>query len=209
MLRKIVIFEDDFRLSSAISEILSTANYRIVGNYDSYEQYKESEDNSLSFDIALVDVNLNGIMGTEIISKLKARNPFLKIIMLSNESSTNSVYNAFINGADGYLLKIDALSNLGSYLAQVEGSSIVVSNSILTKLISIIRQGAAPKQINNKAGVILTKTQRRVYIELLKGLTYEEIGKTLNISSHTVSIHVQKIYRAHNVKSRNELYQYR
>lgn len=207
MLRKIVIFEDDFRLSSAISEILSTANYKIVGHYDSYEQYKKSEGNSLFFDIALVDINLNGIMGTEIISKLKARNPFIKVIMLSNESNTDSVYNAFINGADGYLLKIDALSNLGSYLAQVEHSSIVVSNSILTTLISIIRQMAAPKQINNKAGVILTKAQRRVYIELLKGLTYEEIGKTLTISAHTVSIHVQKIYRAYNVNSRNGLYQ--
>jgi DNA-binding NarL/FixJ family response regulator len=205
MQKKIIVFEDDYRLLSAITEILNLSNFQIIAGYDSYEEYKKNQTSSLAYDIALVDVHLNGISGTDIITKLKSKNPFLKVIMLSNESKLNTVYDAFINGADGYLLKIDAITNLGVYLTQLDMCEYVVSNSVTNVLVQIIKNVPA-RQFTNRQSVKLTKAQHRVLPELLQGLTYAKISEKLNISPHTVSLHVQKIYRAYKVKSRNELF---
>lgn len=206
MPKKIIVFEDDFRLLSAMSTILNSSKFQVISSYESYEDYSKNKILDLSYDIALIDVNLNGISGIDIIKKLKFGNPYLKVIMLSNETNLNTVYDAFINGADGYLLKIDAITNLGVYLDQVYRCEYVVSNSIVSVLVKIIKN-IPSKQFNTLQSVKLTKSQHRVLTELMKGLTYTEIGHKLNISNSTVSLHIQKIYRAYNVKSRNELYQ--
>ena len=206
MPKKIIVFEDDFRLLSAMSTILNSSKFQVISSYESYEDYSINKILDLSYDIALIDVNLNGISGIDIIKKLKSRNPYLKVIMLSNETNLNTVYDAFINGADGYLLKIDAITNLGVFLDQVDTCEYVVSNSIVSVLVKIIKN-IPSKQFNTLQSVKLTKSQHRVLTELMKGLTYTEIGHKLNISNSTVSLHIQKIYRAYNVKSRNELYQ--
>ncbi len=206
MPKKIIVFEDDFRLLSAMSTILNSSKFQVISSYESYEDYSKNKILDLSYDIALIDVNLNGISGIDIIKKLKSRNPYLKVIMLSNETNLNTVYDAFINAADGYLLKIDAITNLGVFLDQVDTCEYVVSNSIVSVLVKIIKN-IPSKQFNTLQSVKLTKSQHRVLTELMKGLTYTEIGHKLNISNSTVSLHIQKIYRAYNVKSRNELYQ--
>lgn len=206
MSKKIIVFEDDFRLLSAMTTILNSSKFQVISSYESYEDYSKNKILDLSYDIALIDVNLNGISGIDIIKKLKSRNPYLKVIMLSNETNLNTVYDAFINGADGYLLKIDAITNLGVFLDQVDTCEYVVSNSIVSVLVKIIKN-IPSKQFNTLQSVKLTKSQHRVLTELMKGLTYTEIGHKLNISNSTVSLHIQKIYRAYNVKSRNELYQ--
>ncbi len=206
MPKKIIVFEDDFRLLSAMSTILNSSKFQVISSYESYEDYSINKILDLSYDIAIIDVNLNGISGIDIIKKLKSRNPYLKVIMLSNETNLNTVYDAFINGADGYLLKIDAITNLGVFLDQVDTCEYVVSNSIVSVLVKIIKN-IPSKQFNTLQSVKLTKSQHRVLTELMKGLTYTEIGHKLNISNSTVSLHIQKIYRAYNVKSRNELYQ--
>lgn len=206
MSKKIIVFEDDFRLLSAMTTILNSSKFQVISSYESYEDYSKNKILDLSYDIALIDVNLNGISGIDIIKKLKSRNPYLKVIMLSNETNLNTVYDAFINAADGYLLKIDAITNLGVFLDQVDTCEYVVSNSIVSVLVKIIKN-IPSKQFNTLQSVKLTKSQHRVLTELMKGLTYTEIGHKLNISNSTVSLHIQKIYRAYNVKSRNELYQ--
>ena len=206
MPKKIIVFEDDFRLLSAMTTILNSSKFQVISSYESYEDYSINKILDLSYDIAIIDVNLNGISGIDIIKKLKSRNPYLKVIMLSNETNLNTVYDAFINGADGYLLKIDAITNLGVFLDQVDTCEYVVSNSIVSVLVKIIKN-IPSKQFNTLQSVKLTKSQHRVLTELMKGLTYTEIGHKLNISNSTVSLHIQKIYRAYNVKSRNELYQ--
>lgn len=206
MPKKIIVFEDDFRLLSAMSTILNSSKFQVISSYESYEDYSINKILDLSYDIAIIDVNLNGISGIDIIKKLKSRNPYLKVIMLSNETNLNTVYDAFINGADGYLLKIDAITNLGVFLDQVDTCEYVVSNSIVSVLVKIIKN-IPSKQFNTLQSVKLTKSQHRVLTELMKGLTYTEIGHKLNISNSTVSLHIQKIYRAYNVNSRNELYQ--
>ncbi len=206
MPKKIIVFEDDFRLLSAMTTILNSSKFQVISSYESYEDYSKNKILDLSYDIALIDVNLNGISGIDIIKKLKSRNPYLKVIMLSNETNLNTVYDAFINAADGYLLKIDAITNLGVFLDQVDTCEYVVSNSIVSVLVKIIKN-IPSKQFNTLQSVKLTKSQHRVLTELMKGLTYTEIGHKLNISNSTVSLHIQKIYRAYNVKSRNELYQ--
>lgn len=206
MPKKIIVFEDDFRLLSAMTTILNSSKFQVISSYESYEDYSKNKILDLSYDIALIDVNLNGISGIDIIKKLKSRNPYLKVIMLSNETNLNTVYDAFINAADGYLLKIDAITNLGVFLDQVDTCEYVVSNSIVSALVKIIKN-IPSKQFNTLQSVKLTKSQHRVLTELMKGLTYTEIGHKLNISNSTVSLHIQKIYRAYNVKSRNELYQ--
>ncbi len=51
----------------------------------------------------------------------------------------------------------------------------------------------------------LSPTQRQVTRYLAKGLTYAEVANHLNISAHTVTKHVNAIYKKLNVRNRTEL----
>jgi len=75
-------------------------------------------------DLCLIDVDMPGISGIEVIRVLREDFPQMKILLLSNYNDESTIKNAFKLGADGYVLKtvndselvkiIRSLSNGGS-----------------------------------------------------------------------------------------------
>jgi DNA-binding CsgD family transcriptional regulator len=52
---------------------------------------------------------------------------------------------------------------------------------------------------------MLTKREKEVVEELVKGFSYKEISHSLNISPSTVNDHLKNIYHKMGVKSKSEL----
>ena len=68
------------------------------------------------------------------------------------------------------------------------------------KLISYYQQQTESKPNEND----LTGREKEVLSELVKGLSNKEIAKSLSISDKTVKIHINKIFKKLNVKSRTQ-----
>jgi DNA-binding NarL/FixJ family response regulator len=204
---RIVIIEDDLRLRNSFVETINqSSNYVVAGEYSDVNTALKRI-NELPNVIIFLDVHLGDVNSIEHIETIKRQNPYNKVVMLSSDSSSYSIVNAFQNGADGYLLKEDAVFSLGSYLNDMMRFQFVVSQGVANSLVTFISNLRIPTngpRVNNKIE-LLTPAQKLVYRQLLTEKTYGDIASHLGISRNTVAQHVQKIYRTLEVESRMEL----
>ncbi len=204
---RVVIIEDEDSLREALTQMVRlTAEMELVGDHPDVESALV-DIRETSAPVVLLDVYLaDGQNGIDSIRLMKTMNPYSKVLLLTGDCQTSTIINGFRAGADGYLLKEDAIMGLGEHVENLIKYGWCVSPGVVGTLIRIVNNpmagdGQAPK-IDLSA---LTKTQLRVVQELAQGKTYEEIGLNLNMARNTVNQHVQRIYRKVGVKSRSEL----
>jgi DNA-binding NarL/FixJ family response regulator len=151
----------------------------------------------------LLDLHLPGTSGLKIISILKVRYPNSNIIILTGDSSDNSIYDAILQGTVGYLLKPISIFDLKEYFNIINNGGSAISPYVANRIIDKLKM-----KLNDKAlylNPILTKRETEVINEIVKGLSYKEISNILNISYDTVNDHIKKIYQKMGVNSKVEL----
>jgi len=99
----ILIVDDDQKIRDVLSELLTDKGYSVtcVGNGKKAiaESFKQL------FNLALIDILLPDMEGTELISKLRKSEPeMVKIIITGNATLDNSI-EATNKGIDGYIVK--------------------------------------------------------------------------------------------------------
>jgi two-component system nitrate/nitrite response regulator NarL len=205
----IIIIEDEPLLRhSFVSVINQSSNYVVVGEY---EELKEAIKRIHQFPnlTILLDVHLHGVKTVDSINMLKRINPYNKIIMLSSDSSYQTIVDCIRNGADGYLVKEDAVLALGSFLNQSIQHDYVLSPTAANSMCNFVQSMSFTHAYHTKATkdptVDLTTAQKLVYRELIRGKSYQAIAENLGISRNTVAQHVQRIYKTLEINSRAEL----
>ncbi|MFC1956899.1 response regulator [Chloroflexota bacterium] len=153
----------------------------------------------LSPDIALIDVDLPKLTGTDAITKIKSASPTTRVILLTHNSESHHIEAALASGADGYLLKDIAHDQLMNAIHSALAGEGMFNLKILKKTSPIL---SAHK--NDVKGKLLRLRNRE--IEILKlvalGMSNKEIADKLYISTHTVGIHLVNLFKKLCVESR-------
>jgi DNA-binding NarL/FixJ family response regulator len=151
-------------------------------------------------DILLLDINLPGISGIEAIPLIKEKYPKLKIIMLTIRDDDDTVMEAILAGADGYLLKKSApLKILTSIKECIEGGSPMTA-SIAQKVLTLFKQYIPAKN----DGFLLTNRELEILNLLVEGYSNTSITEKLFISIQTVRNHIRHIYKKLQVHSKSQ-----
>ena len=103
MSASILVVDDDEKFRRLVSEILEHSGYSVK----CFENGKQAIDasNEEMFNIALIDIHLPDMEGTELLTKLRKTEPeMIKIIITGHASLDNSI-EAANKGVDGYVLK--------------------------------------------------------------------------------------------------------
>ena len=103
MNERILIVDDDTDVRKVLSSILSEEGY-IVATVENGKQALKATESEL-FDLALIDVELPGMKGTELLHKLKEKQPRMVKIIVTGYPSFDNAMKAVNEGADGYILK--------------------------------------------------------------------------------------------------------
>lgn len=204
---KVILIEDEQSLREALVQMVRLSmELELVGEYPDVEA-AISDIKETSAPIILLDVFLaDGKTGIESIRFIKTMNPYSKVLLLTGDCQSSTIINGFRAGADGYLLKEDAIMGLGEHLHNLVRHGWCVSPGVVGSLIRIVNNPMTPSAEAPKLDLSeLTKTQLMVVQELAIGDTYEDIGQRLNMARNTVNQHVQRIYRKLGIKSRSEL----
>lgn len=104
-MRKILLVDDDFEIISILQDYLEEHDLMVFTNNTGdnvIEQIIQNEPN-----IVVLDVNLKGNSGFDILRKIKS-NPltnFIPVVMLTGESTQNSQIEGLTSGADDYIIK--------------------------------------------------------------------------------------------------------
>ncbi|WP_409294165.1 response regulator [Peribacillus sp. SCS-26] len=146
----------------------------------------------------LMDINLPEKSGVEITGLLKRQYPDIKVLILTMHSHEEYFMSAIREGADGYLLKDAPYGQVIEAIRSVAKGESFIHPSMTKKLLSFHQQ-AKPEESS------LTEREKEVLFCLLEGLSNKEIAAKLFISDKTVKIHVSKIIKKLNVKSRSQV----
>lgn len=104
MSKKILIVDDSVYMRSIIKEVLTAANYEIIGQAGNGE---EAIDRALELspDLITLDNILPDMLGLDIIKTLKEEGTTSKILMISAVGQQSVIDTGMALGADGYLVK--------------------------------------------------------------------------------------------------------
>jgi DNA-binding NtrC family response regulator len=99
----IMVVDDDKKFLEMLSEILTDQGYSVKAFENGKEAIAESFDQI--FNVALIDIHLPDMEGTELLSKLRKIEPqTIKIIITGNATLDNSI-EATNKGVDGFIVK--------------------------------------------------------------------------------------------------------
>lgn len=161
--------------------------------------------------LLVTDVVLSNKDVTPILAKAVQKNPKLEVIVYTAHAEDSVVMRAVQAGASGYLLK-GAREDIVSCIRLLASGGSPVSPSVVRCVLRALRarqtgdwtlteKSLEPERKEHKA---LSQREHDILVLLAKGLSFAEIGNLLNISPHTVTAHVKKLYRKLQVHSRAE-----
>lgn len=196
----ILIVDDHAILRDGLKNILSfEEDIKVVGEATSGEEALKFAD-ELSPDVIIMDINLPGMNGVETTAHIKAKNPDARILVLTMYTHDEYLLSALKAGADGYLLKDAPSEHVVDAIKAVYRGESMITPSMTKKLVNIhLQQTQVKKDESN-----LTDREQEVLIGLVEGLSNKEIAEKLFISDKTVKIHVSKIFKKLEVKSRSQ-----
>jgi DNA-binding NarL/FixJ family response regulator len=156
---------------------------------------------ALAPDVVVMDIKVPGMSGIEACRLLKESYPLVKVIMLSMYEEYEYVNRALQAGADGYLLKKVASSELVSAIRKAEQGEKVFSPQILEMIVSSFKEQAQERQPSSPVAS-LTSREYDVLSLMSEGLSNKEIAARLYVSHKTVEKMASGIFRKLGVSSR-------
>lgn len=200
--KKISIVEDN----KEIMEFL-TRTFQNSEEYDCVQTYKDGS-SALSFlpksdvDVVIVDIKLPGkVNGIDCVKQIKGLRPDILFMMYTQFENDNDIFESLKAGASGYLVKstLKAETIITAIEELLNGGS-PMSPSIARRITEFFFNGHG----NFKALELLGKREKEVLELLSRGLLYKEIGVELGITTGTVKVHINKIYKKLHVGNRSE-----
>ncbi len=140
-------------------------------------------------DVVLTDLNMPEMDGLELVKRLKAKFPEIKILVLSMMNDKETVSNIMEVEAEGFILKDSNKSDLVKAIQAIHNGETYYSNAIMNIMLSKYQ-----KQIkSNEAKHNLTTRELEILKLIAQELTSEKIGDKLFISPRTVETHRKNI----------------
>ena len=194
--KKIIVIEDEIEISSAICEYLQK-NAFLPRSYKDAESFYADRSKPLRA-IYLVDWNLPGVNGIDVIKKLREGDKFSPIFMITANSSQEQMLEGLKAGADDYITKPFHFDNLllriqNSWLKYSELSKDLFSEGIklLPEAHSILKNGTTVNLTSREFIIFKHLHDNRDTVsrdEIIKQFTSDEEMTLRNIDVHVFSL---------------------
>lgn len=195
----VVLIDDHPVVRSGIRMLLEQApEIRIVGEADRGDQGLELIER-LRPDVVLLDMEMPGCSGPEVMRLIQERELSVKVLALSAYDDSEYIRGLLAMGAYGYLTKDEALDAIVDAVRGVaEGQEGWLSRRAAAQLASIARTERAHHPVT------LTEREEEVLRCLVKGWSNDQIAAFLCITERTVRYHLTNIYQKLHVSTRGE-----
>lgn len=195
----IAIVEDEKNYNNALKKVINYQDDMKVAAqfFDGNDALKNLPD--IAPDVVMMDIQLQDMLGIEIIEKLRKQMPKTQFIMCTSFEDDEKIFNSLKAGAMGYLIKGESMDRILSSIRDVYNGGAPMSLSIARRVLSHFE-----KKIPDKDFDELTEREKEILELLSQGLLYKEIADQKFISIDTVKKHVGNIYRKLHVSNKVE-----
>lgn len=162
-------------------------------------------------DLALLDLNMPGMMGAASITRFRQLVPDVPLVVVSASEDGAEIQRMLDNGASGYITKSSSARVMLSALQLVLAGGVYVPPVVLhqTPQAQQPPPSLSPQPARTGSGALhaipqITDRQFDVLRLLLQGKANKVIARELNLSEGTVKIHLAALFRALNARNRTE-----
>jgi DNA-binding NarL/FixJ family response regulator len=157
----------------------------------------------LNPELAIVDLSLPGANGIELIKNIRAEFPKLPILVLSMHDESLYAVRALRAGADGYVMKHEAMANVIQAIREIFYGRPYLSPAMAAQVITKF----AHRQAEGETDAVERLSDRELEIlELIgKGHEVRQIAKLLHLSPKTVETHRAHIKDKLDLKNSREV----
>jgi DNA-binding NarL/FixJ family response regulator len=183
---RVVLAEDHQMFRQALGQVLTQNGVTLVGEAADGREAVELV-LELEPDLVVMDISMPRLNGIEATIQIRAGTPQTRVIMLSRFAEQNQVVRALKAGADGYLLKNDAIDELLIAIGAVNRGDLYISPAVLRPIVEgylawVEEQGESPVDR-------LTDREREVLQLIAEGKSNQAIAQELNLGVRTVETH--------------------
>ena len=199
---RVLVADDHTIVRTGIRHILEgEAGFEVVG-----EAATGSEVVSLAAelqpDVVVLDISMPGESGLQVAARLRGTGPEPRVLILSMHDNAEYVLESVRAGADGYLLKDAAATELRSAIRTVCRGESYFSPPIASRLREAVR---GEHETHAMSLAQLTGREREVLRGVAQGKTNKEIAVELGISHRTVETHRESLMRKLQIRTVAEL----
>jgi DNA-binding NarL/FixJ family response regulator len=157
-------------------------------------------------DVVLLDVQMPGGGGVEVIRQVAATAPAQRFLALSVSDAAEDVIAIIRAGARGYVTKTISGAELADAVRRVAEGDAVFSPRLAGFVLDAFAGAAAlpPAEVDPELDQ-LSPREREVLRHIARGYLYKEIALRLGISAKTVEAHVSAVLRKLQLSNRHEL----
>ena len=210
--KKLFFVDDETLLLDSLEVFFSPLDeFTVVGKAESGEEALEKL-RAVKPDLILIDLNMAGMGGINLISHIREMYPNIKLLVLTTYYDEKNITQAICNGADGYILKSAGRETIINSVRNTISGQSVLDSKVMSTLHSYVERAVQDKKHS--------ENKKQEYQELLNGLTRREkeicymvgdgksnteIAETLHLSEGTVKNYMSNIYSKMDLRDRTAL----
>lgn len=203
---KLVVVDDHPLVREGLKQVLNRSgsdDIEIVGEVSNSDELFEFLEN-VQPDIILLDINLPGKNGLEILNELTQKYPNIPVLMLTMHPADRFAVRTLKGGASGYLIKSSITEELETAIRTVlKDKKKYISPEVAEEL---------AEQLDDHAGQplhnLLSDREYQVMTMLAKGEKIADIAETLSLGVRTVHTYRSRLMEKLNLKSNVEIAHY-
>jgi DNA-binding NarL/FixJ family response regulator len=201
--KRIVIVDDHPLFRKGLEEMIhSDGTFAVCGEAGNAAEAMDVI-RKLYPDMAIVDLSLPGANGIELIKNIRAEFPKVPILVVSMHDESLYALRALRAGAEGYVMKHEAMGNVITAIREVFNGRPYLSPAMAAQVITKF----AHRQDEGEIDAVERLSDRELEIlELIgKGKDVKEIAKLLHLSPKTVETHRSHIKDKLDLKNSREV----
>jgi DNA-binding NarL/FixJ family response regulator len=158
-------------------------------------------------DMVILDISMPNLRGLEAALEVKAIYPDIKVLFLTMHREKEYLHRAMSAGADGYMLKEDADTELFSAINTIRQGGTYISPLLSLQLTDLLVQKYRSPGLDPDHDPLTTREKEIVKL-IAEGKSGAEIAGMLYISVRTVQHHRANIMRKLGIKKTADLIKY-
>jgi two-component system invasion response regulator UvrY len=200
---KVLVADDHSVVRRGLRQILTETPDILVGGEASTVQEVRRLVQDQRWDVIVLDLNMPGGSGIELLSELRKQSPAVRVLVLTMYPEEQYAIRAIRAGAAGFLTKESAPERLIDAVRKVAAGGRYVSAELAETLASLVAgetQGVPHERLSNR--------EFEIFKMLAAGRTVSQAAEQLDLSVKTVSTHRTRILKKMEMKTNAELTHY-
>ena len=157
--------------------------------------------NTITPDLAIIDLSLAGGSGLDLIEHIKARNSEILMLVASMHDESLYAERVLAVGARGYINKQEAQEKIIPAIRQVLNGKVYLSEKMTERILNNMVSGSDDKQ-----GIdLLSNRELQVFEMIGQGITPAKMATRLNLSVKTIETHQAHIKKKLGLTSAHKL----